>query len=229
MLILNIIVSGKFVLAAKSLLSAHQIDPEHPETHLRAVDFKLKGKFIIKLCSVTRKVNLGPVSSLSPPPSETVNAVLQQTLAKVLPDEIALETVNSLYLQRHSNDPDAILAVAEAAVKIGTPLTEIENTIFTMFNRGVRKDVKVRHKLFVHCYQLSQLFVIGFPGRMRIPEPNQVAAKRRIPVRMRQKLPSLHDVQDGRGARRLQDPERLRRGERRREGGDQCIIYYGVV
>lgn len=37
---------GKFVLAAKSLLSAHHIDPEDPELHLRVVDFKLKGEIL---------------------------------------------------------------------------------------------------------------------------------------------------------------------------------------
>ncbi|KLO11388.1 N-terminal acetyltransferase A, auxiliary subunit [Schizopora paradoxa] len=133
----------KYVLAAKSLLSAHQNDPENPETHLRVVDFKLK------------------VSSLSPPPSETIQSLVNQTLLKVLPDEIALETLNSQYLQRHSDDPRAILAVADASTRIGTPLQEVEDTVFGILNPNVKNDVK------------SSLAACEFLNRIKSPRKDE--------------------------------------------------------
>jgi hypothetical protein len=51
-----------------------------------------------------------------------------------------LETFNSQYLQRHSSDAAALLAVARVLKLLHSPLVEIENTIFGILDEGVEVD-----------------------------------------------------------------------------------------
>ncbi|EGO03587.1 hypothetical protein SERLA73DRAFT_101816 [Serpula lacrymans var. lacrymans S7.3] len=114
----------KFLQAIKSLKLAHSIDAEHPELHIRAIEFR---RLVI---------------SLQPPISAPVGPVLTDFLSSIIPEEVTLETYNSQYLQRHSNSAQAILACAKVSYKLISPQPEIESLLFTALNAEVNLDIK---------------------------------------------------------------------------------------
>ncbi|KAJ7627570.1 NMDA receptor-regulated protein 1-domain-containing protein [Mycena polygramma] len=113
----------KYLQASKALARAAEIDTEHPEVHIRRVDFRQT------------------VSSV-PEPSPVVGPVLTELASKLLPDEVSLETFNSQYLQHHSTSAPAILAVAKVMFKLQTPREQVEETLFTAFEETATLDIK---------------------------------------------------------------------------------------
>jgi hypothetical protein len=129
---LNVIIShqliqlkGKLLQAIKALNHASAINPDHPDLHVRLVDIKLRA------------------SALPQQPPAPVGPIFIESLSKLIPDSISLETFNSQYLQRHNSDANALLAVARVMQMLQSPLSEIENTIFSIFDEGVEVDLKV--------------------------------------------------------------------------------------
>ncbi|KAJ6449420.1 NMDA receptor-regulated protein 1-domain-containing protein [Mycena vitilis] len=112
----------KYLQASKALARAVEIDTEHPEVHIRRVDFRQT------------------VSSVSEP-SPVVGPVLTELASKLLPDEVSLETFNSQYLQHHSTSAPAILAVAKVMAKLQTPREQVEETLFTAFEETATLDI----------------------------------------------------------------------------------------
>ncbi|KAJ6486930.1 NMDA receptor-regulated protein 1-domain-containing protein [Mycena sanguinolenta] len=102
----------KYLQASKALARAAAIDAEHPELHIRRVTFRQT------------------VSALPESP-QVSGPILTEAVAKLLPDEVSLETFNSQYLQRHSTSAAAILAVTKVMVKLQTPREQVEETLFT--------------------------------------------------------------------------------------------------
>lgn len=84
------------------------------------------------------------VSSLPQPPPSPIGPALSESLKILLPDEIALETFNSQYLQTHSGEPSAVLAFAKALRVLQSPLEEIENVLFDQLRPEFSLDIKVR-------------------------------------------------------------------------------------
>ncbi|KAJ7857249.1 NMDA receptor-regulated protein 1-domain-containing protein [Mycena olivaceomarginata] len=113
----------KYLQASKALALAAALDAEHPELHIRRVEFRQT------------------VSSLAEPP-QVLGPILTESLAKLLPDEVSLETFNSQYLQRHSASAPAILAVAKVLVKLQTPREQVEETLFTALDGTASLDIK---------------------------------------------------------------------------------------
>ncbi|KAJ7336280.1 NMDA receptor-regulated protein 1-domain-containing protein [Mycena albidolilacea] len=113
----------KYLQASKALALAAALDTEHPELHIRRVEFRQT------------------VSSLAEPP-QVLGPILTESSAKLLPDEVSLETFNSQYLQRHSASAPAILAVAKVLVKLQTPREQVEETLFTALDGSASLDIK---------------------------------------------------------------------------------------
>jgi len=90
--------------------------------HVRIADIKLR--------SATLLLSQSPIGP-----------VFIESLGTLIPESITLETFNSQYLQRHHSDAKALLAVGRVLQMLESPLTEIENTIFSIFD--VEVDLKV--------------------------------------------------------------------------------------
>ncbi|EMD34697.1 hypothetical protein CERSUDRAFT_86122 [Gelatoporia subvermispora B] len=114
----------KYVQAVKALSSAHVLQADYPELHVRLVH-----------CKRT-------VSSLPEPLAAPVGPVVTSTITKLVPDEQSLELFNSQYLQQHSGNARAVLATAKASRLLQASQEEVENTLFTVLNPDVSFDIK---------------------------------------------------------------------------------------
>ena len=83
-------------------------------------------------------------SSLEQKPSEAVSATVSTALAKLLPDELSLDTFNAQYLQHHPARADTILAAAKVSQVLGAPREEVEAAVISAFNTEVEMSLKVR-------------------------------------------------------------------------------------
>lgn len=77
-------------------------------------------------------------------PPAPIGFVFTEAIAKHIPDDLSLETFNSQYLQRHSTESQAVLASAKVLQKLNAPLSEVEETAFSLFGPEVRLDIPVR-------------------------------------------------------------------------------------
>ncbi|KAI6002990.1 NMDA receptor-regulated protein 1-domain-containing protein [Pisolithus albus] len=114
----------KYLQAARALTHAHAMDAQHPQLHLRVVQF---GK---------------TVSSVSDSITAPVKSVLHETLIALKPEEISLDVFTSQYLQSHSTSPSAILACAEACEFLGNPTEDVESLLFTVLKDDIRLSVE---------------------------------------------------------------------------------------
>ena len=64
-------------------------------------------------------------------------------VSKLVPDELSLDTFNSLYLQRHSTDPQANLAAAKVSHKLKAPRDEVETLVFALLAPQVQLNIPV--------------------------------------------------------------------------------------
>lgn len=64
-------------------------------------------------------------------------------VSKLVPDELSLDTFNSLYLQRHYTDPQANLAVAKVSHKLKAPRDEVETHVFGLLAAQVQLNISV--------------------------------------------------------------------------------------
>lgn len=65
------------------------------------------------------------------------------SLATLLPEEVSLETYNSLYLQRHSGRAPAVLAAAQVSHSLGAAIEEVDATLFTTLADDAQLDILV--------------------------------------------------------------------------------------
>lgn len=82
-------------------------------------------------------------SALPQQPPAPIGPIFTEAVAKLIPEEVSLETFNSVYLQQNGSDAKAHLAVAQVLKMLDAPLGEIESTIFGVLKEGVEVDVKV--------------------------------------------------------------------------------------
>ncbi|KAL4078146.1 NMDA receptor-regulated protein 1-domain-containing protein [Scleroderma yunnanense] len=113
----------RYLQAAQALMRAHSVDAQHPELHLRIVQFS------------------EAVSLLSESTSSSVKSVLLDTLATLKP-QVTVEVFNSQYLQLHSATPSAILACAKASQVLGASAEETESLLFTALADSVELVVE---------------------------------------------------------------------------------------
>ena len=64
-------------------------------------------------------------------------------VSKLVPDELSLDSLNSLYLQRHSTDPQANLAAAKVSHKLNAPRDEVETLVFALLGPQVQLNIPV--------------------------------------------------------------------------------------
>ncbi|KAI0084740.1 NMDA receptor-regulated protein 1-domain-containing protein [Irpex rosettiformis] len=128
---------SKYLQAAQALSRAKSIDAGYPELHVRLVHF--------------RKT----VSSLPQPPPAPIGPALTESLQSLLPDEVALETFNSQYLQKHPGDSRAALAFAKALRVLQTPLEEIENVLFDQLRPENTLDIKTAQNIFAFFREIN--------------------------------------------------------------------------
>ena len=64
-------------------------------------------------------------------------------VSKLVPDELSLDTFNSLYLQRHFTDPQANLAAAKVSHKLKAPCDEVEILVFGLLAAQVQLNIPV--------------------------------------------------------------------------------------
>ncbi|KIK70186.1 hypothetical protein GYMLUDRAFT_150688 [Collybiopsis luxurians FD-317 M1] len=120
---------GKRLQAAQALAHARALDAETPELHVRIVHAR------------------HTVSNLPEPIPAPTGPVFMETLNKILPENVSLETFNSQYLQKHSTSAKAILASTQAMRVLGAPLQEVEDLVFTALSEEVRLDIKTALEL----------------------------------------------------------------------------------
>ena len=82
-------------------------------------------------------------SSLQQSPPAPVGSVFIDAVSKLLPDEMSLDTFNSLYLQRHSSDAQATLAAAKVSCRLKAPCDEVETLIFGLLGTQVQLNIPV--------------------------------------------------------------------------------------
>lgn len=133
------------------------------------------------------------MNSLAQPAPAPIGPVVASGLAKLLPEEVALDTLNSQYLQLHSTSAAAILAAAEASHTLSAPLEEVENITFAVLNPEVDLTVKVGCTLPV---EFTYIYVFTEDGLECpcIPEPDPKFQSRRIQVFLRRKVRALHSI-----------------------------------
>ncbi|KAI0341366.1 N-terminal acetyltransferase A, auxiliary subunit [Trametopsis cervina] len=113
----------KYLQAAQALSRAQALDAEHPELHIRLLHLRKN------------------VSSLSQQPPNPIGPALSESLAKLLPEELALDTFNSQYLQKHSGSPAVVLAFAKALRVLDGPVEEIENVLLDQLRPEFDLDI----------------------------------------------------------------------------------------
>lgn len=84
------------------------------------------------------------MAALPQQPPPPIGPVFAELSSAVLPEDLALETFNSQYLQRHSSSPLSILAAAKVSQQLQAPREEVENTLLTALGESVELDIKVR-------------------------------------------------------------------------------------
>ena len=82
-------------------------------------------------------------SSLPQSPPAPIGPVFVDAVSKLLPDELSLDTFNSLYLQRHPTDPQATLAVAKVSHQLKAPRDEVETLVFALLGAQVQLNIPV--------------------------------------------------------------------------------------
>jgi hypothetical protein len=83
------------------------------------------------------------VVSLPQQPPAPIGPVVAAALSRLLPEDLDLEVFNSQYLQRHATSAPAVLAVAKTSLKLGSPESEVSDTLFTALNPEVNLTIKV--------------------------------------------------------------------------------------
>lgn len=117
-------------------------------------------------------------------PLPTIGPLFNEALARLLPEELSLETYNSQYLQRHSTSVPAIFAAAQVLRKLQSPPGEIETTVFTVLGPEAKLDVKVPTVCIVE-YASSKSYSAERVVDHRVFDSNQVDARRGISNGMR--------------------------------------------
>ncbi|KAJ2925092.1 hypothetical protein H1R20_g11994, partial [Candolleomyces eurysporus] len=118
---------GKLLQAVGALDRAKKLDAEHPEVHVRVVDLKLRASKLPK----------------DKAPSEPIKSIFEEALSKLCPPgEVSLETFNSQFLQKHSAEPEAVLAAAKVLSKLEAPLGEVENVVFGLVGAESKLSIK---------------------------------------------------------------------------------------
>lgn len=125
--------------------------------------------------------------------------MLTAALAKLFPEEAALATFNSQYLQRHSTSAKAILASARVLRIIGSPAEEIDNTVFSVFNPEVDLNVTVSPNNNEHRCIDSEFLISGCARRAVVHARIEIKQSGRIQTSLRLKIPAIHGLQDFRG------------------------------
>ena len=95
---------------------------------------------------------LYPVESLPTAPSSPVGAVVSGALGSLITREMALETYNAQYLQRHSYDACAVLGAARGLRILGSPKDEIEGVVFSTLNPETDLPLKVSNVIYYNGY-----------------------------------------------------------------------------
>jgi N-alpha-acetyltransferase 15/16, NatA auxiliary subunit len=84
-------------------------------------------------------------------------------VSKLVPDELSLDTLNSLYLQRHSTDPQANLAAAKVSHKLKASRDDVETLVFALLAPQVQLNIPVSESPF--GYLIIEKKNLGFRRR----------------------------------------------------------------
>lgn len=139
-------ITGKWLLAARALTTAKALNAENPELHSRLLHFrKTRTSLLDRLssyCMLTQTTD----SSLSEPLPETTAPIVSEALSALLPaeSEQTSEAYNSSYLQRHPTEPRAVLAAAQGLKVLDGSREEVENLVFGVLGPEVVLDIPVR-------------------------------------------------------------------------------------
>lgn len=86
--------------------------------------------------------------------SESIEgAVLKEGIAKLAPGERTVAVQNSQFLQENSSSGDAVLAVANVSKRIGSPISEVEETLQMLLQENVHLSPKAGK--FILLYRRS--------------------------------------------------------------------------
>lgn len=139
-----VILAEKYLQAVQALNHAKALKPEDPELHIRIVEIRKTGMHRVVYFTLASSVtHLSSVSSLPQVPPTPIGPLLTESLSALLPDEVALDTFNSQYLQKYPSSASAVLAVAKTSHNLEAAREEVENIVFTTLVAPVELDIKV--------------------------------------------------------------------------------------
>jgi len=133
----------KYLQATQALNNARLLNADHPDLHVRTVEFRRT------------------VSSLPQTPPVPIGPALTEFLSATFPEDISLETYNSQYLQKHSSSGPAVLAAAKVSHMLGASREEVEAVLFTTFAAEAQLDIK------------TALAVVLFLGDIQSPRQDE--------------------------------------------------------
>ncbi|KDQ60157.1 hypothetical protein JAAARDRAFT_174177 [Jaapia argillacea MUCL 33604] len=159
---------SKYLQAAQALNTLRTLDAEHPELHIRIIEFHKA---------------LSPTTDSLPPSTQSF---VTSCLSDLLPGDISLETFNSQYLQRHSASATHILACARVSRKLGAPTGEVEDLAFSLLKPEVALDLKSGMSALVFFKELNSGRIeefrsacdLKFPLACTFKTPSELAALR---------------------------------------------------
>lgn len=135
---------GKYLQAVGALEKAKKAGGEdHPEVHVRVVDLKQRGMIKVPRQTVQQTLSHYPATILLDL-NEPVKSVFEEAVKKLYAADLSVETFNSHYLQKHSQDPKAVIAAARALRLLKAPVDEVDNAIFSLLGGDAKLGVKVR-------------------------------------------------------------------------------------
>lgn len=132
----------KYLKAVQSLVQLQNVDPDSPALHVRLIH--LKKTSTSYGIHVSTPPNCALVAALSERPETSAGAALDSAIARLWPTaDLDPATYNSQYLQRRGTSSPVVLAAARALAILDAPASEIESTLFQVFEDHVEYDVKV--------------------------------------------------------------------------------------
>ncbi|KAG8790131.1 hypothetical protein FRC17_009005, partial [Serendipita sp. 399] len=124
----------KYLQALRALVGAQKLQSSNPQLHLRLIDFQLQ------------------VSSLDSEVESVESGLIKEGLSKIAPGDQSPVVQNSQFLQNNSTNAAAIVAVAQASLKLGSSASEVEYTVFSL----IRDEVDLKHQVGTEALRLLE-------------------------------------------------------------------------
>ncbi|KAF8582555.1 N-terminal acetyltransferase A, auxiliary subunit [Ramaria rubella] len=166
----------KFAQALRALNNARRLELQHPEVHVRIVDYHKR------------------IGLLSPPTASIpVLSLIVSSLETLIPSELSPETFNNEFLQRQSHSAKAILAAARVSRLLNTPEEAVENLTFGTLSSETSVDALE----FLNSFKSARADEFREAASKRFPQSTVFSAADKLAaLRIRLRSPETPDEFD---------------------------------